>query len=169
MSLWQEAFREGEDVLRSVLEHLVQGILEEEMTAFLGAEHYQRTGSRQGYRNGHKPRRLVTRLGRLGLLVPQDREGGFQTELFQRYQRNEKALVLALMEMYVQGVSTRKVKKITEALCGLEISRSQVSALAKGLDEEIAVWRSRPLEKAYPYLVVDARYEKVRRGPRVVS
>jgi len=73
------------------------------------------------------------------------------------------------MEMYVQGVSTRRVKKITEELCGLEVSKSQVSALAKGLDEEIALWRGRPLEKAYPYLVVDARYEKVRRGPRVTS
>jgi putative transposase len=152
-----------------VLEQLVQGILEEEMTAFLGAEPYQRAEGRQGYRNGHKPRTLVTRVGTLNLLVPQDREGRFQTELFQRYQRNEKALVLALAEMYVQGVSTRRVKQITEALCGVEVSKSQVSALARGLDEEIALWRSRPLEKAYPSLVVDARYEKVRRGPRVTS
>jgi transposase-like protein len=152
-----------------VVEQLVQGILEEEMTAFLGAEPYQRAEGRQGYRNGHKPRQLVTRVGRLELLVPQDREGRFQTELFQRYQRNEKALVLALAEMYVQGVSTRRVKQITEVLCGVEVSKSQVSALARGLDEEIALWRKRPLEKAYPYLVVDARYEKVRRGPRVVS
>jgi len=152
-----------------VLEQLVQGMLEEEMTAFLGAEPYQRAEGRQGYRNGHKPRQLVTRVGTLKLLVPQDREGRFQTDLFQRYQRNEKALVLALAEMYVQGVSTRRVKQITEALCGVEVSKSQVSVLARGLDEEIALWRSRPLEKAYPYLVVDARYEKVRRGPRVTS
>ncbi len=169
LALWQEACAEGEDGFRRVLEHVVQGMLEEEMTAFLGAEPYQRAEGRQGYRNGHKPRTLKTRVGTLELLVPQDREGRFQTELFQRYQRNEKALVLALMEMYVQGVSPRRVKKITEALCGLDISKSQVSALAKGLDEEIAVWRGRPLEKGYPYLVVDARYEKVRRGSRVVS
>jgi len=169
LAVWQEACAQGEDGFRRVLEQLVQGILEEEMTAFLGAEPYQRAEGRQGYRNGHKPRQLVTRVGRLELLVPQDREGRFQTELFQRYQRNEKALVLALMEMYVQGVSTRRVKQITEALCGVEVSKSQVSALARGLDEEIALWRSRPLEKAYPYLVVDARYEKVRRGPRVTS
>ena len=169
LALWQEASRQGEDGFRRVVEQLVQGILEEEMTAFLGAEPYQRAEGRQGYRNGHKPRQLVTRVGRLELLVPQDREGRFQTELFQRYQRNEKALVLALAEMYVQGVSTRRVKQITEVLCGVEVSKSQVSALARGLDEEIALWRKRPLEKAYPYLVVDARYEKVRRGPRVVS
>jgi putative transposase len=169
LALWQEASRQGEDGFRRVLEQLVQGILEEEMTAFLGAEPYQRAEGRQGYRNGHKPRTLVTRVGTLNLLVPQDREGRFQTELFQRYQRNEKALVLALAEMYVQGVSTRRVKQITEALCGVEVSKSQVSALARGLDEEIALWRSRPLEKAYPSLVVDARYEKVRRGPRVTS
>ena len=169
LALWQEACAQGEDGFRRVLEVLVQRMLEEEMTAFLGAEPYQRAEGRQGYRNGHRRRRLKTRVGTLELLVPQDREGRFRTELFQRYQRNEKALVLALMEMYVQGVSTRRVKKITEALCGLEISKSQVSALARALDEEVAAWRSRPFEKAYPYLVVDARYEKVRRGPRVTS
>jgi len=102
-------------------------------------------------------------------MVPKDREGRFQTELFEKYQRSEKALVLAIAEMYVQGVSTRKVKKITEELCGLEISKSQVSALAKGLDTEITKWRKRPLEKGYPYLVVDALYEKVRHGGSVVS
>jgi transposase-like protein len=101
--------------------------------------------------------------------VPKDREGRFQTELFQRYQRSEKALLLAVAEMYVRGVSTRKVKGITEALCGLEISRTQVSELSKGLDAEVAVWRTRPLSKAYPYVVVDARYEKVRQGPHVTS
>jgi len=103
------------------------------------------------------------------LMVPKDREGRFQTELFDRYQRSEKALTLAIIEMYVQGVSTRKVKKITEELCGLEISRSQVSRLTKGLDEEIAIWRNRPLNKEYPYLVVDARYEDIRNGLHVTS
>ena len=97
---------------------------------------------------GYKPRVLKTREGRLDLMVPKDREGRFQTELFEKYQRSEKALMLAIAEMYVQGVSTRKVKKITEELCGLEISKSQVSALAKGLDTEIETWRERPLTKA---------------------
>lgn len=102
------------------------------------------------------------------LLVPKDREGRFQTELFEKYQRNEKALVLSIMEMYVQGVSTRKVKKITEELCGLEISKSQVSTLVKGLDKEIQQWRKRPLGKRYPYLVVDARYERIRRDGSII-
>jgi len=101
-------------------------------------------------------------------MVPKDREGRFQTELFEKYQRNEKALVLAIIEMYVQGVSTRKVKKITEELCGLEISKSQVSTLAKGLDKEVQKWRMRPLTKRYPYLVVDARCERIRHDGSIV-
>jgi transposase-like protein len=101
-------------------------------------------------------------------MVPKDREGRFQTELFEKYQRNEKALVLSIIEMYVQGVSTRKVKKITEELCGLEISKSQVSTLAKGLDKEVHKWRNRPLTKRYPYLVVDARGERIRRDGSIV-
>jgi transposase-like protein len=148
---------------------LLQGLLEEEMTAHVGAEPYERTEGRRGHRNGYKPRSLKTRVGTLDLLVPQDREGRFRTELFERYQRSEKALVLALVQMYLEGVSTRKVKRITEQLCGLEISRSQVSALVVDLQVEIDAWRSRPLAKRYPYLVIDARYEKVRRRPHVVS
>jgi len=168
LAVWQEV-AEDEDRLRHLVRHVLQGVLEEELTAFLGAERHQRTDQRRGYRNGSKPRRLKTRVGTIDLMVPKDREGRFQPSLFERYQRNEKALVMALVEMYVQGVSTRKVKAITEQLCGLTISKSQVSVLAKGLDEEIAAWRTRALEQAYPYLVIDARYEKVRRGPRVVS
>jgi putative transposase len=113
---------------------------------------------------------LRTRVGTLNLLVPQDREGTFSTRLFARYQRNEKALCLALMEMYVEGVSTRKVKDITEALCGTSFSKSLVSSLAGSLDAELRAWRERRLEgTAYPYLFVDARYEKVRVGHRIVS
>jgi len=167
--VWQEAGNEGDDGIRRLLETVVQRVLDEELTAFLGAERHERTEARRGYRNGTKPRQLKTRVGTLELLVPKDREGRFRTELWERYQRSEKALLLAVAEMYVRGVSTRKVKGITEALCGLEISRTQVSELAKGLDAEVSAWRTRPLSKAYPYLVVDARYEKVRRGPHVVS
>jgi putative transposase len=106
----------------------------------------------------------------LNLLVPQDRKGTFSTRLFSRYQRNEKALVLALMEIYVEGISTRKVKDVTEELCSTSFSKSLISSLAGRLDAELEVWRSRPLEaKAYPYLFVDARYEKVRVDRRVVS
>ena len=169
LDLWQEAGEEGDDGIRRLLETVVQRVLDEELTAFLGAEAYERSEGRAGYRNGYKPRQIKTRVGTLDLMVPKDREGRFRTELFERYQRSEKALLLAVVEMYVHGVSTRKVKDITEALCGLEISRTQVSELAKGLDAEVQVWRSRPLPKVYPYLVVDARYEKVRRGPHVES
>ena len=165
----QASCADGTDPIKELVRYTIQQVLEEELTAFLNAEPYTRTAERRGYRNGYKPRVLKTRVGRLELMVPKDREGRFQTELFEKYQRSEKALVLAIVEMYVQGVSTRKVKKITEELCGLEISKSQVSALAKGLDAEIARWRGRPVTKRYPYLVVDALYEKVRHGGAVVS
>lgn len=159
----------GEEFLRELVQRTVQQVLEAEMTSFLGAGTYERTGERRGWRNGYKPRTLKTRVGELELMVPKDRDGEFQTELFERYQRSEKALVLAMLEMYVGGVSTRKVSAITEALCGLEVSKSQVSALTQKLDAEIAAWRMRPLTEAYPYLMVDARYEKVRQDGTVVS
>lgn len=165
----QGSSESGTDPVRELLRHTIQEVLEEELTAFLKAEPYVRTESRKGYRNGYKPRTLNTRVGRLDLMVPKDREGRFQTELFEKYQRTEKALVLAVAEMYVQGVSTRKVRAITEELCGLEISRSQVSALARSMDEEVGKWRTRALIKAYPYLVVDARYEKIRRDGAVIN
>ncbi len=158
------------DFLREIVERVLQELLEAEMTQHIGAAPHERTNTRMGHRNGHKPRTLRTRVGTLNLLVPQDREGTFSTGLFSRYQRNEKALVLALMEMYVEGVSTRKVKEVTEELCGTSFSKSLVSSLAGSLDSELRAWRMRRLEaKAYPYLFVDARYEKARVDGRVVS
>ncbi len=168
LGILQACSGNGSDPLKALLKHTIQHVLEEELTAFLNAEPYIRTEERRGYRNGYKPRTLKTRIGRLDLMVPKDREGRFQTELFEKYQRNEKALVLAIIEMYVQGVSTRKVKKITEELCGLEISKSQVSTLAKGLDKEVQQWRMSPLTKLYPYLVVDARVERIRRDGAII-
>ena len=179
---WQEGLG-GEDFLRDPVQRTVQQVLEAEMTGFLGAETCQRNDVRRGWRNGYKPRTLKTRVGELELMVPKDRDGQFQTELFERYQRSEKAFVLALLQMYVEGVSTRKVSAITEALstprtktcpwgprlCGLEVSKSQVSALTQKMDADIEEWRTRPLIEAYPYLIFDARYEKVRRGGSVVS
>ncbi len=156
--------------LKEIVERVVQKLLEAEMSEHIGAAPYERNATRTGHRNGHKPRTLRTRVGTLNLLVPQDREGTFSTGLFSRYQRNEKALVLALMEMYVEGVSTRKVKDITEELCGTSFSKSLVSSLAGSLDAELSAWRGRPLEAAaYPYLFVDARYEKARVDGRVAS
>ena len=156
--------------LKEIVERVVQELLEAEMTEHIGAAPYERTEKRTGHRNGYKPRTLRTRVGTLNLLVPQDREGTFSTRLFSRYQRNEKALVLALMEMYVEGVSTRKVKDVTEQLCGTSFSKSLVSSLASRLDAELEAWRSRPLEaEGYPYVFVDARYEKVRVAHKVIS
>ena len=158
------------DFLKEIIERVLQEVLEAEMTEHVGAAPHERTDARRGHRNGHKPRTLRTRVGTLSLLVPQDREGSFSTKLFARYQRNEKALVLALMEMYLEGVSTRKVKDITEELCGISFSKSLVSSLAGRLDSELAAWRNRQLgAETYPYLFVDARYEKVRVEGRVVS
>jgi len=168
---WAQAvLLDDPEFLRGIVERTLQVILEEEMTAHLGAGRYERGEGRTGYRNGAKPRTLTTRVGTLELRVPQDRDGTFSTELFARYQRSEQALVATLMEMYVQGVSTRKVAAITEELCGTSVSKSQVSAVVGRLDPELAAWRSRPLTAAaYPYLAVDARYEHARVDGRVVS
>ncbi len=166
----QSVLMDDPDFLRLIVERVVQGVLEAEMTAHLHAESYERSAERRGYRNGYKPRQLNTRVGALTLQVPQDREGAFSTQLFARYQRSEKALVLALMEMYIEGVSTRKVREVTEVLCGTGFSKSLVSELAGQLDEDLGAWRNRPLtETTYPYLSVDARYEHVRQDGRIVS
>src|SRR4029078_3004949 len=122
------------DGLRDVIRLVLQEVLEAEMDEALGASKSERTPERLGYRSGHYSRTLITRVGKLELRVPQDRQGRFSTELFERYQRSEKALVSALAEMYVQGVSTRKVKAVTEELCGHAFSASAISAINKRLD-----------------------------------
>jgi transposase-like protein len=153
---------EDREFVREIMRAALQEILEAEMTEALGAEKSERTATRLGYRAGSYGRTLITRVGKLELRVPQDREGRFSTELFERYQRSERALVAALAEMYVQGVSTRKVKAITEELCGHSFSASAISAINKRLDESLAQFAARPLTEPYPYLILDARYERVR-------
>ncbi len=148
--------------LKELMKESLQEVLEAEMTEAVGAGPGERTGDRVGYRSGYDSRGVVTRIGKLELRVPRDRQGRFSTELFDRYQRSEKALVSALAEMYVQGVSTRKVKAITEELCGHTCSASTVSRINKGLDALLRRFVQRRLEKAYPYVILDARYEKVR-------
>jgi putative transposase len=155
---------EDQDFVRHLVREAMQQILEAEMTDALGAEPGERTEARLGYRAGHYPRTLITRVGKLELRVPRDRDGRFSTELFERYQRSEKALVSALAEMYVQGVSTRKVKAITEELCGHSFSASAISQINKGLDESLHEFAKRHLDEPYPYLILDARYERVREG-----
>ncbi len=153
---------QDKDLLREIVQEAVQAVLETEMTAVLGASKHERTGERQGYRSGYYERTLVTRVGKMEIRVPQDRDGKFSTELFERYSRAEKALVGALIEMYVKGVSTRKVKAITEELCGYEFSPSAVSRLNAKLDKTLTRFAERSLEEEYPYLILDARYERVR-------
>jgi putative transposase len=158
----KEPLQQDADWLRTLVGQVLEQVLEAEMDEALGAGKSQRTATRLGYRSGYYVRSLVTRVGKLELRVPQDREGRFSTEVFQRYQRSEKALVAALVEMYIQGVSTRKVKAITEELCGHAFSASTVSQLNEGLDQQLEQFAQRPLEEEYPYLILDARYEKVR-------
>src|SRR5215831_10726073 len=122
------------------------------MDEAVGAQKRERTAERLGYRAGYYTRTLVTRVGKLALRVPQDRQGRFRTEVFERYQRSEKALVSALTEMYVQGVSTRKVKEITEQLCGHEFSSATISRVTGQWDEELKKFSQRPLEEEYPYV-----------------
>ena len=155
---------QGDDAIRALLETTVQQVLEAEMEDALGAGKGERSPERRGYRSGYYGRKLTTRVGTLELRVPQDRGGLFRTEVFARYQRSEKALLLALAEMYVQGVSTRKVRAVTEELCGHGFSASSVSAITVQLDEQLAQFMCRPLTEEYAYLILDARYERVREG-----
>ena len=158
-----------EDYLRAMVQSVVQATLEAEMAEAIGAEKGERSETRLSYRSGYYRRSLVTRVGTLELRIPQDRAGRFSTALFERYQRSEKALMGALSEMYVQGVSTRKVKAITEELCGHEFSASTVSQINKTLDANLKAFCERRLAEPYPYLILDARYERVREAGVIVS
>ena len=153
---------EDRDLLKALVKEALEEVLQAEMTDCLGAEPGERTVGRRGYRAGYYDRGLITRVGKIELRVPRDRAGEFSTALFERFGRSEKALVSALAEMYVQGVSTRKVKAITEELCGHRFSASAISAINKGLDESLTRFARRRLTEPYPYLILDARYEKVR-------
>ena len=149
---------------------MLQTAVASEFERFMGAAPYERSERRSGWRNGYKLRTLKTRVGRIELKVPKDREGRFSPGIFDRYQRSERAFVLAMTEMYLQGVSTRKVTNVVEELCGTSVSASEVSLLTKKLDAELKAWRSRPLSgERYDYLVIDAHYEKVRREGHVRS
>lgn len=153
---------ESEDLIREVVQATLQQILECEMEEAIGARKGERTEDRLSHRSGYYDRSFVTRVGKVELRIPQDRNGLFRTELFERYQRSEKALFAALTEMYIQGVSTRKVKAITEELCGHSFSASSISEITKKLDDQLEAFATRRLEEEYPYLILDARYERIR-------
>jgi len=151
----------GFEGMANAVQILLNEAMKLERVEYLGAEPYQRTEERRSYANGFKDKTVSSRLGKLELRVPQTRDSQFYPSALERGERSERALKLAIAEMYVQGVSTRKVAKITAELCGLEVTSTQVSRAAKLLDNELEAWRSRPLA-AVEYLILDARYEKVR-------
>ncbi|MGB9840696.1 IS256 family transposase [Thermovenabulum sp.] len=154
--------------MAKLLESVFNQILQAQATEQIKAEPYERTEERQDYRNGYYHRNLITRVGTLTLKVPRLRNGKLTTEIFSRYQRSEQALLLALMEMVVNGVSTRKIEEITYELCGTEFSKSTISELCKNLDPIVEGWNSRSLrEKKFPFIIVDAMVIKVREDSRV--
>lgn len=167
--LLEQISEEGLSALPDAIRLLVNAAMLLERQKHLNAEQYERTPARQGHSNGFKDKTVRTRMGEVTFSVPQVRnshQGGFYPQALEKGLRSERALKLAVAEMYVQGVSTRKVAAITEELCGFEVSSSQVSRAAQELDRELDRWRIRPLE-SYPYLFLDARYESVRQEGRV--
>jgi transposase-like protein len=157
---------QGLDYLPEMIRILVNAAMQAERQKHLGAAPYERSAERQGHANGFKAKTMQTRVGDITFAIPQVREGGFYPGALEKGLRSERALTLALAEMYVQGVSTRKVKAITEQLCGAAVSSSHVSRAASQLDEVLEAWRNRPLDE-YVYLYLDARYEKVRQDGQV--
>ena len=158
-----------DQAVTKLMEEIFNQVLLAQSEDQIGAAPYERTNERTYYRNGFRDRNLTTRVGHLTLHVPRLRNGDFSTELFERYQRSEQALVLAMMEMVINGVSTRKVERITEELCGKKFSKSTVSKLCESLDPVVNAFKNRPLESHYPFLIVDALYLKVRVNQRVQS
>lgn len=158
------------EALRTMMQALLQETLEAEFARFLHAAPYERTAARQDVRNGRRPRFLTTRLGKVELRIPRDRGGAFQPTIFARYQRHEQAMLTLMVESYLQGVSTRKVREVVEALCGETVSASAVSRAVKLLDGQLTTWRARKLD-AQPYraLIIDAHYERIRREGQVLS
>jgi len=157
---------QGFDVLPELIRIVINAAMQAERQQYLRAAPYQHTPDRRGHANGFKPKTVKTRLGELTLDVPQVREGGFYPEALEKGQRSERALILTMAEMYVQGVSTRKVSAIVEQLCGSSVSSSVVSRAVALLDETLEAWRNRPLGE-FPYVFLDARYEKVRQNGQI--
>ena len=162
----EQLAEQGLEGLPDLVRVLVNQAMQIERENYLHAKPYERSEDRQGHANGYKPKTVKTRVGEVTFNIPQVREGGFYPNSLEKGIRSERALLLTLAEMYVQGVSTRKIAAITERLCGTQISASQVSRAAQTLDEELESWRNRPLGEVV-YLYLDARYEKVRQAGSV--
>ena len=164
--LLEQVQEQGLDVLPELMRVIINIAMQAERSEHLNAEPYQHNIERLGHANGYKPKTIRTRVGDVTFAVPQVREGGFYPQALEKGLRSERALTLALAEMYVQGVSTRKVKAITEQLCGTTVSSTMVSQAAAQMDAELEQWRERPLGE-YPYLFLDAYYEQVREDGQV--
>lgn len=159
-----------ESPVKASLALILNSLMEKERDEYINALSHERTEERRGYRNGYYERELITGIGSLKLKVPRTRDGEFSTTVFEKYKRCDQALILSMIEMVVNGVSTRKVTKIVEELCGTSVSKSLVSSLTKNLDPVVNDWRNRPLNTYYyPYVYVDAMYIKVRENRQVVS
>jgi putative transposase len=165
-ALLEQIATQGLDALPDLMRTIINAAMEAERQQHLGVGRYERSPERRGYANGFKPKTMTTRVGEVTFAVPQVRDGSFYPSALERGLRSERALTLALAEMYVQGVSTRRVAAITEQLCGVELSSSQVSRATAQLDPILEQWRTRPLGEM-PYLYLDARYEKVRQDGQV--
>lgn len=164
----KELIGQGMEGIRPVLELLFNTAMKVERDEFLGAAAYERSCERKGYANGFKPKEIQTRMGPLELAVPQTRGTGFYPNSIEKGTRSERALKVAIAQMYLEGVSTRRVQEITEKLCGYEISSTQVSRVTQELDEQFEKFRNRPIGEIC-YLVVDATYVKVRHNGSVMS
>jgi transposase-like protein len=164
--LLEQISAEGFDYLPEMIRIVVNAAMQAERQKHLGAEPYERSPERRGYANGYKPKTVKTRVGEVTFDVPQVRDSSFYPDALEKGLRSERALTMTLAEMYVQGISTRKVAAITEQLCGTAVTSSAVSRAAAQLDEVLSSWRERPLGE-YPYLLLDARYEKVRQDGQV--
>jgi len=162
----EDIAEKGLEAIPELMRVLINNAMQVERSKYLQAEEYERTEDRQGHANGFKPKTVKTRMGEITFSVPQVREGGFYPSALEKGLRSERALTITLAEMYVQGVSTRKVKAITEQLCGVEVSATQVSRASAQLDVVLQEWRERPLGEI-SYLYVDALYEKVREAGQV--
>jgi putative transposase len=160
-NLIEDLMGQGLDGVPELLRVFLNAAMQVEREKYLQAGSYERTEDRKGYANGYKPKTMKTRVGEITFAVPQVRDGGYYPSVLEKGLRSERALTMTLAEMYVQGVSTRKVKAITEQLCGVDVSAMQVSRATQQLDEVLQEWRERPLG-AIRYLFLDARYEKVR-------
>src|SRR5690625_1146577 len=159
-----------DEVLKSTLVIILNEYMKKERDDYLNVDPYERSNARKDYRNGFYDRELMMSIGNVELRVPRTRSGNFNTSLFEKYQRKEKSLILAMLEMVINGVSTRKVTKVVEKLCGESVSKSMVSSLTDSLQEEIEAWNNRKLDdlEYCPYIFLDAMYTKIRDENRVV-